>query len=427
MTAVVVGGGLAGLLAGYRLTQQGRTVTLLEASTRLGGMIASIEIGGVRVDSGAEAYAVRGGVGRALCEELGLEVAGPAGQPHIWRPDGVWPMAEGVLGIPASLDDPALGALSPEDLRRLAQDADLPPEVGADATTVGELVRARLGDGALVRLVAPVAQGVYSLAPDRMPLAAFAPGLSQALAHQGTLLGAVAAVRRPGVAAVEQPVGGMFRLTEALAGAIVAGGGQIRLASPAVSLRRSGGQFAVGLPDGETVTADRLVLASSAASACALLARIGIDLTPPPVVTARLAVLGVSHPGLLEGPIGSGLLVGERDDSIHAKALTHYSWKWPGARRDGQEILRLSYPEQLIPTRADALADASRFLGIELADRDVTGFASVSWESMPTRMEHATREYYQEAVAAVGVDLVGAWVDGNGIASVIAGCDRLAR
>ena len=46
-----------------------------------------------KVYAGAVAYAVRGGVGRALCDELGLDVAGPAGQPHIWRPDGVWPMA----------------------------------------------------------------------------------------------------------------------------------------------------------------------------------------------------------------------------------------------------------------------------------------------------------------------------------------------
>lgn len=427
MTAVVVGGGLAGLLAGHRLAQQGRRVTVLEATTRLGGMLAPVEIGRVAVDAGAEAYAVRGGVGRALCEELGLEVAGPVGQPHIWRPNGVWPMAEGVLGIPSSLDDPALGALTPEDLARLRQDAHLPREVGADAVTVGELVRARLGHGALDTLVAPVAQGVYSLAPDRMPLAAFAPGLTHALRETGTLLGAVAAVRRPGVAAVEQPVGGMFRLVDALAERIVAAGGEIRLTSPAVSLRRAGSQFAVGLPEGETVVADRLVLAATAATACALLARIGVDLTPPPVATARLAVLGVAHPALASGPVGSGLLVGERDDAIHAKALTHYSLKWPWARRPGQEILRLAYPEQLLPTRAEALGDASRFLGIPLADRDVTGFASVSWESMPTRMEHSTREYYLEAVTAAGVDLVGAWLDGNGIASVIAGCDRLTR
>lgn len=427
MTAVVVGGGLAGVLAGYRLARQGRRVTVLEASTRLGGMLSGIDIGGVRVDSGAEAYAVRGGVGRALCEELGLEVAGPAGQPHIWRPDGVWPMAEGVLGIPSTLDDPALGALSTHDLARLREDADLPAGVGAGAVTVGELVRARLGEGALTTLVAPVAHGVYSLSPDRMPLAAFAPGLLQALADQGTLLRAVAAIRRPGVAAVEQPVGGMFRLIEALEQAIVAAGGEIRLASPAVSLRHAGHEFAVGLPDGEVLRADRLVLASSAASACSLLGRIGVELTPPPVATARLAVIGVSHPALAEGPVGSGLLVGERDDTIHAKALTHYSLKWPWARREGQEILRLSYPEQLIPTRAEALGDASRFLGIDLADGAVTGFASVSWEAMPTRMEHATRQYYLETVAAAGVDLVGAWLDGNGIASVIAGCDRLSR
>ncbi|WP_353080723.1 protoporphyrinogen/coproporphyrinogen oxidase [Tessaracoccus lapidicaptus] len=427
MTAVVVGGGLAGLVAGYRLAQAGRRVTVLEASTRLGGLISPIEIGGVAVDAGAEAYAVRGGVVRELCEELGLPVAAPLGRPHIWRPDGVWPMAEGVLGIPASLEDPALDALDPQDRARVARDLDLPAEVGAEATTLGDLVLARMGEGALRTLVTPVARGVYSLEPGRMPLASFAPGLREALAREGSLLRAVAAVRRPGAAAVEQPVGGMFRLIDALAAHITGLGGEIRCTSPAVDVHRAGTGFAVSLQDGGSVRGERLVLAGPSASACGLLAKLGVDLAPTPTQPAHLAVLGLNHPGLAAEPVGSGLLVGERDDSVHAKALTHYSVKWPWSRRPGQEIVRLSYPETYIPSRADALADAARFLRIPLSDADVTGFAAVSWEEMPTRMEHATRDFYLEAAAGVGVDVVGAWIDGNGIASVVAGSRRVLR
>ena len=61
----VVGGGLAGTLAALRLLEAGHEVQLREAEPGLGGMIAPRELAGVLVDAGAEAYAVRGGVGRA--------------------------------------------------------------------------------------------------------------------------------------------------------------------------------------------------------------------------------------------------------------------------------------------------------------------------------------------------------------------------
>lgn len=427
MSAVVVGGGLAGLVAAYRLTRAGRQVTVLESSTRLGGLIAPVTLDGVSVDAGAEAYAVRGGVVRELCDELGLPVAGPLGRPHIWRPDGAWPMADGVLGIPSSLDDPALAALTPGERERLARDAELPAAVGSDASTIGGLVVERMGEGALRKLVAPVAHGVYSTEPERMPLASFAPGLLDALAREGSLLAAVAAVRRPGAAAVEQPVGGMFRLIDELADRVRAAGGQILLTSPAVHLRRVGTQFAVSLQDGGAVRADQVVLAAPAASSCALLAQVGAELAAPSCTPAHLAILALDHPELAEEPVGSGLLVGEKDDAIRAKALTHYSVKWPWSRAGGHEIVRLSYPAHYIPSRADAIADAGRFLGVELGDEHVAGFAAVSWEDMPTRMDPSTREFYVESIEAVGVDVVGAWIDGNGIASVVAGCRRVVR
>lgn len=49
----VVGGGPAGLTAAVALAERGFDVTLIEASGRLGGMAASIDVGGVRVDLGS--------------------------------------------------------------------------------------------------------------------------------------------------------------------------------------------------------------------------------------------------------------------------------------------------------------------------------------------------------------------------------------
>ena len=47
----IVGGGLAGLVAAWRLLQQGvRDVVLLEARTTLGGRILSVDAAGMDVD-----------------------------------------------------------------------------------------------------------------------------------------------------------------------------------------------------------------------------------------------------------------------------------------------------------------------------------------------------------------------------------------
>lgn len=422
----VVGGGLAGLLSAMRLQEAGHAVELREATPHLGGMISPVRLGSVEVDSGAEAYAVRGGVVRPLCDELGLEVAGPQGTPHIWWRHGTFPMAEGVLGIPGSLDDPALGVLSDEELAAVAAEADLDRAVGSDATTVGDLVRVRLGEAAVDKLVTPVTQGVYSMPPDRMPLSAFAPTLLEALASEGSLLAAVAAVRGPGTAAVEQPIGGMFQVINALAERFQAAGGSVRTAASVASLKRGGPGFQVSLHDGEVIEAERVVLAAPAAVTSVLLSHLGLDVPAPPVRTARSAMLAVSTPELADNPVGSGVLLAERDDTLHARALTHYSAKWPWAA--GREhVLRLSYPEHVLPTRADALRDASRFVGVEIQERDVTGFASIGWESMPTRIDASNRDFIVETALEAGVDLVGAWLDGNGIAAVVSGTGRVLR
>lgn len=44
---------------------------------------------------------------------------------------------------------------------------------------------------------------------------------------------------------------------------------------------------------------------------------------------------------------------------------------------------------------------------------------------MPARIDPATRDRFLRDAAEAGVDLVGAWVDGNGIAPVILGVGRV--
>src|SRR5262245_65512795 len=75
---VVVGGGIAGLAAAHRLTelqndnQLDLEVTLLEGSTRLGGAIATEQVGDFLVEAGPDCFITAKPWALRLCERLGL-------------------------------------------------------------------------------------------------------------------------------------------------------------------------------------------------------------------------------------------------------------------------------------------------------------------------------------------------------------------
>ena len=77
---VVVGGGLAGLTAAFRLSQASRAnegtvaseVVIVEASDRVGGKLCTERTAGFVVEGGADSWVPRTGETESLAEELGL-------------------------------------------------------------------------------------------------------------------------------------------------------------------------------------------------------------------------------------------------------------------------------------------------------------------------------------------------------------------
>ena len=70
---VVIGGGLAGLTAAYYLRKGGHAVTLLEASNRVGGRVATKRRDGYTLDLGATQISTGYAEYLKLCRELGLD------------------------------------------------------------------------------------------------------------------------------------------------------------------------------------------------------------------------------------------------------------------------------------------------------------------------------------------------------------------
>lgn len=419
MTAVVIGGGLAGLVTARELLRRGEPVTLYEAANRLGGLVRPTRMGNTVLDGGAEAFALRTSVVGDLCAELGLDVSEPAGQPHIWWPEAPhrWPMANGVLGIPGSLDDPSLAALTPAERVIAARDLHMGGDVAADETRLGPLVEARLGPAVVERLVEPVTRCVHGLAARDMDVDLMAPGLRGAMRQHGSLMAAVAAVRTPGAAVVAQPVGGLHRLVEALATDIERLGGRIHTGHALLNWQACEDGWRIHTRAG-VLHADRVVLAVGGGAAAEMLALLGEVVDVPPTHPSFQAVVALTHPGLAAGPVGSGIIVGRPDERLRARALTHYSLKWPWAAREGQHLVRIAYGEA--PSRQQVVADASLLMGVELTEDDVSGFEVLRWEMPRAITAEARAALGRQLSVYEGLTVTGAWVAGNGIAAVVA-------
>ncbi|WP_159703620.1 protoporphyrinogen oxidase [Arthrobacter sp. 18067] len=457
-TAVVVGGGISGLLAARELTLAGISVTVLEARQEWGGCVGSHVVAGLHLDSGAESFATRSPAVADLARELGLAdliVSPHPGGAWVQLPDGPQELPKtGVLGIPANPWDPevrrSLGLIG---AIRASMDRWLPASVGASAevTSVSSLVRARMGKKVLERLVAPVVGGVHSADPGLLDVDMVAPGLRAGLRKHGSLAAAVAAQRKPATGSASSP---------AKAGSAVAGlkGGMNTLVAALVAdLQKHGVELLTGkhtdavvkTHDGWRVTAGdstydagRLVVALDGPAAVGLLQPSVPELSglrPAPGPLVSLVTMVVDLPELDGRPRGTGILVAPQTPGIKAKALTHATakWDWLAAEAGpGTHVLRLSYGRREeagggVESVMDdgslldaALEDASALLTVPVSRADIVDWDVVRWSgALPfAAVGHKQRvAQVRKACAEVdGLTVVGGWLAGNGLAAVVA-------
>lgn len=468
--AIVVGGGVAGLVAARTLARRGLHVVVLEASDRVGGPVRGgsfATLPRVPLDLGAESFAVRGTAVAELTEELGLDVVPPA-------PISAWGFAAGrafplpaagVLGIPAvpwSRD--VRRAIGWPGVARAALDRVLPRSL-ADPTDLGTLVRSRLGRRVADRLVAPVATGVHSAPLDRLDVASVAPGLLEKFHVESSLSRAVASLRAaaPAGSAVRGIDGGMHALVEALAGEVAATGEEwagspradqtgpvdtvVRLRQRVTAVSRADGGWAVRTAAGAALWAPRLVVTTP--DVAPLLERwVGgstdggtagevVAPRPEPGADIQLVALLLHAPELDDSPRGSGLLVAPDSEArvgVRAKAMTHSTAKWPwladrvrAAAGPGVHVVRLSYGRlgspTVPPTADEAAHDASVLLGVDLRDR-VLDHLIQRWNGSlppPTPAYRSQVAAFTGAVGSTpGLVVTGSWIAGTGLAAVVA-------
>ncbi|HEX5741892.1 MAG TPA: protoporphyrinogen oxidase [Pilimelia sp.] len=447
----VVGGGVAGLAAAHHLRRIAGprvAVTVYEAAGAPGGKLRTGRLAGQRVEYGAEAFLtadpVTGGdsAALALARDVGLGDAlrhPRTGTAAIAVGGELHPVPAGTLvGVPG---DP--GALPPlataTDEPRDRHDAPLLPD-GADVS-VGGLVRARLGDQVVDRLVDPMLGGVYAGRADDLSLAATMPALARACRTETTLTAAVRAAlaarpRRPGAPVFAAVDGGLGRLVTAVA---AAAGADLRTGSTVRGLRPhpgGGWQLTVGPTPAEAhVRADAVVLAVPARPAARLLAAAAPGSAEPVAALryASVALVTLALPADAVLPELSGLLVAGGGDGL-VKAATFFGRKW--GRGDGAPVLLRASVGRYGQEAQLQIADSALVGAVTAELRALLGGLPEPLAAHVQRWGGALPQYrpgHLDRVAAARaalpprLALAGAAYDGIGIPACVASGQRAAE
>lgn len=188
---VIIGGGITGLAAAHRLVERnsesGKQVdlTLLEAGSRVGGIVQTRERDGFLVERGPDSFISEKPAALALVKRLNLESHLIETNQHyrrsfIVRDGQLLRVPEGFQLLAPSRWWPFLKSdiFSWPGKARMALDLLLPRRAlnGNNADeSLAEFVRRRLGTEALERMAQPMVGGIYTADPERLSLLATMP------------------------------------------------------------------------------------------------------------------------------------------------------------------------------------------------------------------------------------------------------------
>jgi oxygen-dependent protoporphyrinogen oxidase len=283
----VIGGGIAGLSAAYRLEQkraEGVDYALFEASGRLGGVIRTEKENGFIIEAGPDSFLSEKRWAAQLCRDLGIGADLLPSSDHqrktfilvgnrlIEMPDGLMFM------VPTKLWPLATTALFSFGAKlRAAEERWTKPRDSSEDESVASFVRRHFGHEMVERVAAPLLAGVYGGSAEKLSVRAVLPRFVTMEREHGSLIRAMliarqkmAANAKPGAAPTLFTTlrGGMQQMTDAVAAKLTAA--SVHLNVPVRSLRRAAGQWTLATDAGEQ-TFDGVILALPAYASAELL------------------------------------------------------------------------------------------------------------------------------------------------------------
>jgi oxygen-dependent protoporphyrinogen oxidase len=439
VTYCVVGGGISGLVAAYRLRVtlgDDADITLFEPADRLGGVLRTERLGGQPIDIGAEAFVARRPEVPALLAELGLagrQIGTTGVRPLIYSQARLHELPRDTLnGIP-SKPSSMTGLVDDATIRRMLDEPSRPLtwRPGADPA-VAELVGDRFGDQVVTRSVDPLLAGVYAGSAATIGLRSAVPTLAAVLDRGArNLTDAVREALPPpaGPSVFGAIDGGYAVLVDELIRRADVNWAQVGVDR----LERWGSRWRLVDDEGGDWHADAVLLAVPAPSLATIVAAVAprIAAAARQIKVASTALVALALPGGTPVPDRSGVLVAA-SERLHAKAITLSSRKW--GQRGNVELVRLSFgrfgddvahrvgDDDLLSWAADDLAD-------------VFGITNEPFDCRVHRWIDAMPQYgpgHGALVAELRASLppslavAGAYLDGIGVPACVAAATRAA-
>lgn len=282
--AIVIGGGVTGLTAAYRLQREAAArdipldITLLEATGRVGGVIQTQYRDGFLIEHGPDAFISTKPAAKALCEELGIADQFIGTNPKVRRsfvtrngalhpvPEGFYMMAPGSLK--PFLKTPLF---SWRGKLRMAMDLFIPRRERDIDEAVAHFVRRRLGTEAFTRIAQPMIGGIYTSDAENLSLKSTFPRFLEMEKTHGSIIKALRAQKKQAAETSQDTSGpryslflsfrsGMQTLVDTLAETVSS---SIKLNARVEQIQQNtdGTGWQVSLAAGETLNSELLCIA----------------------------------------------------------------------------------------------------------------------------------------------------------------------
>jgi oxygen-dependent protoporphyrinogen oxidase len=349
---VIIGGGIAGLAAAYRLTQiaPDLAITLIESAQRLGGKILTERVDGFVIEGGPDTFLSLKPRGLGLCRELGLEnrlhgTNEKIRRTYVMRSNKLHELPEGLTGLIPSRFGPMVktGLISPLGKLRMALDYVIPPHSPKGDESLAAFVERRLGRELYDRLIEPLMSGIYAGDGAQLSLRATFPQLRQTELEHGSLIKGMLAARKKVPPAPNgrhrsaflTPTTGLAEIVEALEAKLSKA--EIRLSTRAALVKAVSSGYNVILADGESLPADAVILATPAFVTADLIADLDSQLADAlrAIPYVSTATVSVAYP---------------LNDTRSARPLDGYGYIIP--RAEGRPILACTWTSTKFPHRA---------------------------------------------------------------------------
>ncbi len=390
---IVVGGGMAGLTAAFRLARSGADVVLLEASGRAGGVVRTEERNGYLLEAGPNTVRLTAPL-HALIEDLDLSgemLLADGGLPRYIDFDGrlhALPTSPLSLARTRLLSAAGKLRLLSEPLRRRGSEGD---------ESVRDFAARRLGPEVAARLVEPFVAGIFAGDGAGLSAAAVFPSLAEWEREHGSLLSGALAQRRAARRSPAAPRGllsfrrGLETLPRALARSL---GRAFRPGAAVRAIAPERGRWIVET-DAERLEAERVILATPAWAAAPQVSPFAPQAAEAleSIAHPPLAVLHLSWPAAaLRRPLrGFGHLV-VPSASRRILGAVWSSSLFPGRAPEGRVLLTVF----LGGTRDPGAPELETSELVSLAGRDLSAEGLVSGDAelvLLTRWQRAIPQY----------------------------------